>query len=69
MPHEHITLAQAPNGEIGPRCKNCGTRLTFGSAMVVGKDYLCWDHYVEATGADTATSVGEAEERFWMSNE
>jgi hypothetical protein len=69
MPHEHITLAQAPNGEIGPRCDICGVRLTFGNAMVVGKFYMCWEHYVESTGADTATSVGEAEERFWMTNE
>jgi len=37
--------------------------------MVVGKFYLCWDHYVEATGADTATSIGEAEDRFWMPTE
>jgi hypothetical protein len=66
MPHDHITLAQAPNGEIGPRCDSCGVRLTFGNAMVVDKYYLCWDHYVEATGADTSTTVGEAEERFWM---
>ena len=69
MPHEHITLAQAPNGEIGPRCETCGVRLTFGNAMVVGKFYMCWEHYVESTGADTATSVAEAEERFWMTNE
>jgi hypothetical protein len=69
MPHDHITLAQAPNGEIGPRCEECGTRLTFGSAMVVGKFYMCWDHYVEATGAGTATSIGEAEDRFWMASD
>ena len=66
MPHEHITLAQAPNGEIGPRCEKCRVRLTFGNAMVVGKYYMCWEHYVELTGADTSTTVGEAEERFWM---
>ena len=67
MPHDHITLAQAPNGEIGPRCESCGIRLTFGNAMAVGKYYMCWEHYVKATGADTSTTVGEAEERFWMS--
>ena len=53
MPHEHIELAQTPNGEIGPRCNVCGIRLTFGEAEVFGKHYLCWEHYVEATGADT----------------
>ena len=28
MPHEHIELAQTPNGEIGPRC-NVWDQLTF----------------------------------------
>ena len=55
MPNEHVELAQTPNGEIGPRCKSCGIRLTFGEAMVVDKHYYCWEHYVEITGADTAT--------------
>ena len=35
MPHDNIQLAQAPNGEIGPRCKKCGVRMTFGAAMVI----------------------------------
>ena len=39
MPHEHVQLAQAPNGELGPRCHACGMRLTFGNAMVVDKYY------------------------------
>ena len=39
MPHDHIQLAQAPNGELGPRCHHCGMRLTFGNAMVVDKYY------------------------------
>ena len=65
MPHEHIELAQTPNGEIGPRCNSCGTRLTFGEAMVFGKHYLCWEHYVEATGADTATVEIQRQTRFW----
>ena len=66
MPHEHITLAQAPNGEIGPRCHACGIRLTFGNAMVLDKYYYCWEHYVEKTGADTATVVGDTVERFYQ---
>ena len=64
MPHDHIQLAQAPNGELGPRCHNCGMRLTFGNAMVVDKFYMCWEHYVEATGADTATEISYAVVRF-----
>ena len=69
MPHDNIQLAQAPNGEIGPRCNDCGTRLTFGAAMVIDKNYFCWDCYVNKTGADTATTVGESEQRFWMDKE
>ncbi|MEC8670865.1 MAG: hypothetical protein VXY11_06545 [Candidatus Thermoplasmatota archaeon] len=65
VPHEHIELAQTPNGEIGPRCNECGIRLTFGEAMVYGKHYLCWEHYVEATGADTATVEIQRQTRFW----
>ena len=65
MPHEHIELAQTPNGEIGPRCHTCGIRLTFGEAMVVDKHYYCWAHYVEVTGADTATVQIQREKRFW----
>ena len=55
MPHEHIELAQTPNGEIGRRCYSCGTRLTFGEAVVVDKHYFCWANYDEITGDDTAT--------------
>ena len=66
MPHEHVQLAQAPNGEIGPRCHECGVRLTFGSSMAHNQHYYCWEHYVEQTGADTVTVVGETEEKFYM---
>ena len=66
MPHENIQLAQAPNGELGPRCKECGLRLTFGSAMVIDNNYFCWDCYVKITGAESSTTVGEAEQGFWM---
>ena len=65
IPHEHIELAQSPNGELGPRCKSCGTRMTFGSAMVVDRDYFCWVHYVEVTGAASVTVERITENRFW----
>ena len=69
MPHDHIQLAQAPNGELGPRCHDCGIRLTFGNAMVIDKYYMCGECYVKATGADTATEVSDSDERFWMKQE
>ena len=42
MPHDHVRLAQAPNGEIGPRCSMCNKRMTFGAAMVLNNNYVCW---------------------------
>ena len=66
MPHEHVALAQTANGEIGPKCNKCGIRLTFGNSMVNDQVYLCWEHYVEATGADSATKTHDTESRFWQ---
>ena len=65
MPHDHIQLAQTPNGELGPRCKTCGDRLTFGAAMIINENYFCWEHYVSITGADSATVEIKRETRFW----
>ena len=65
MPQERIELAQTPNGELGPRCKKCGKRMTFGEAMVVDMNYYCWEHYVEVTGAESATVEIQREVRFW----
>ena len=66
MPHDNVPLAQAPNGEIGPLCHDCGIRMTFGSAMVHNNYYLCWKCYVVATGADSATEVSNTNIPFWQ---
>tara|TARA_Y100000996_G_C22241583_1_gene527911 strand:- start:323 stop:448 length:126 start_codon:yes stop_codon:yes gene_type:complete len=39
--------------------------MTFGSAMVVDRDYFCWVHYVEVTGAASVTVERTTENRFW----
>ena len=39
--------------------------MTFGEAMVVDMDYYCWEHYVEVTGAESATVEIQREVRFW----
>ena len=39
--------------------------MTFGEAMVIDKNYYCWDCYVKVTGADSATVEIERETRFW----
>ncbi len=66
MPHEHVPLAQAPNGEIGPKCHGCNTRLTFGSAMVHAQHYMCWECYVKTTGSDAATDTSIESKPFWQ---
>ena len=66
MPHEHVPLAQTANGEIVPKCHECGIRLTFGNSMVYNEVYLCWKCYVAATGADSATKTHNTESPFWQ---
>jgi len=43
--------------------------MTFGAAMVIDNNYYCWECYVAETGAESATKIVEAEQRFWMANE
>ena len=56
MPHDNVQLAQAPNGEIGPRCKKCGIRMTL-ALQWYRQNYYCWKCYVEETGAESATTM------------
>jgi hypothetical protein len=65
MPHEHIPLAFAPNGEIGPLCHHCGKRLTFGQSMVFDQHYYCWDHYQEVSGAGAVTKGPDGSSPFY----
>lgn len=65
MPHDHLTLKQAPNGELGVTCHSCDLRMTFGQAMVVDQFYYCWQHYVELTGAASATASDAREQPFY----
>ena len=44
-----------PDGELGPLCAACGVLLRWGASMTVDEDYLCWEHYLERTGAEPAT--------------
>lgn len=67
MPHEHVPLAVTEKGELGPCCIKCQKRMTFGEAMIHEQHYLCWEHYVEATGADSATASFEHSDRFYRS--
>ena len=42
-------------GQLGPICDSCGSLMTFGESCTIDEKYVCWDCYVELTGADTST--------------
>ena len=42
-------------GQLGPICDSCGTLMTFGESCTIDGKYVCWDCYIELTGADTST--------------
>ncbi|MBM66973.1 MAG: hypothetical protein CMB39_00755 [Euryarchaeota archaeon] len=43
------------SGQLGPVCAITGRALTFAEAIVMDNEYVCWEAYVEATGAGPAT--------------
>ena len=46
-------------GQLGPVCAITGKALTFAEAIVLDNRYVCWEAYVELTGADSATDGRE----------
>ena len=46
-------------GQLGPVCAHTGKALTFAEAIVLDNQYVCWDAYVEITGAKPATEGRE----------
>ncbi len=46
-------------GQLGPICAITGKALTFAEAIVLDDRYVCWEAYVELTGADSATDGRE----------
>ena len=43
------------SGQLGPVCVITGKALTFSEAIVMDDEYVCWEAYIEATGASPAT--------------
>ena len=43
-------------GQLGPICAITGKPLTFAEAIVLDNEYVCWEAYVEAAGAESATN-------------
>ena len=42
-------------GQLGPVCAITGTAMTFAEAIVLDDQFVCWEAYVEVTGADSAS--------------
>ena len=42
-------------GQLGPVCAITGKAMTFAEAVVLDDKFVCWEAYVEVTGADSAS--------------
>ena len=42
-------------GQLGPVCAITGKAMTFAEAIVLDDKFVCWEAYVEVTGADSAS--------------
>ena len=40
---------------LGPVCAITGKAMTFAEAIVLDDQFVCWEAYVAATGADSAS--------------
>ena len=49
------SILSTATGQLGPVCSITGKAMTFAEAMVLDDKFVCWEAYVEATGADSAT--------------
>ena len=53
------TKLSTASGQLGPVCAITGRALKFSEAIVLDNEYVCWDAYVEATGASPSTDGKE----------
>ncbi len=47
------------SGQLGPVCAITGKPLKFSEAIVLDNEYVCWEAYIEATGASPSTDGKE----------
>jgi len=65
MPHIQGGIMPDPSklstasGQLGPVCAITGKALKFSEAIVLDDEYVCWEAYVEATGASPSTDGKE----------
>ena len=55
---DHSKLSTA-SGQLGPVCAITGKALKFSEAIVLDNEYVCWEAYVESTGASPSTDGKE----------
>ena len=60
------TKLSTATGQLGPICAHTGKALTFAEAIVLDTQYVCWEAYIEITGAQPAT---EGREGGWLNLE
>ena len=53
------TKLSTATGQLGPICAVTGKAMTFAEAIVLDGDYLCFEAYIEKTGASSATDAKE----------
>tara|TARA_B100000900_G_C20594194_1_gene722737 strand:+ start:2060 stop:2293 length:234 start_codon:yes stop_codon:yes gene_type:complete len=46
-------------GQLGPICAITGKAMTFAEAIVLNDQFVCWEAYIEATGAESASDGKE----------
>ena len=49
------TRLSTASGQLGPICAMTGKALTFAEAIVHNGEYLCFEAYIEKTGASPST--------------
>ena len=42
-------------GQLGPICAITGKAMTFAEAIVLDDKFVCWQAYVEVTGAESSS--------------
>ena len=47
------------SGQLGPICAITGKALRFSEAIVLDNEYVCWEAYVESTGASPSSEGKE----------
>ena len=46
-------------GQLGPVCSHTGRAMTFAEAIVLDDKFVCWEAYIELTGAEPSTDGRE----------